>query len=117
MKLSQLFEAVSIKPGVKHKKRTYFQDDATGSTAELEDQGEFTLVTAVETPDDTRNRGGAKAVFDAIVKYADEKNLKLRLNVLPDEDTDQDRLISFYEKFGFKRTRGIEMVRPQKTKE
>ena len=117
MKLVELHEAVTIKPGTKKKNRTYFQDQSTGATAELEDQGEFTLVTAVETPDDTRNRGGTRAVFDAIVKYADENKLKLRLNVLPDEDTDQDRLVSFYKKCGFNRTHGIEMVRLPKGKE
>lgn len=111
MRLAELRESVSIKPGTKNKKRTYFQDGPTGSTAELEDQGEFTLVTNVETPDDTRNRGGAHSVFKAIVKYADERKLKLRLNVLPDEDTDHDRLMAFYEKYGFEWKRGIEMIR------
>ena len=114
MKLIELLESVSIKPSAKHRGRILFQHDSTGASAELVDQGDVTLVSNVKTPSDSRNRGGATALFGKITRYADENGLKLRLNLLPDEDTDQDRLKSFYEKFGFKSTRGIEMVRMPK---
>jgi len=111
MKLAELLESVTIRPGTKHKDRTYFQHDKTGSTAELVDQGEFMLLTNVETPDDTRGQGGARELMAAVTKYADEHGYKLRLNILPDEDTDFDRLVSLYRKNGFEKTTWPEMVR------
>lgn len=116
MRLAELLESVTIKPGTKYKDRTYFQHTVTGSTAELVDQGEFKLVTVVETPDDTRGRGGARELMAEITRYADEHGFKLRLNVLPDEDTDFDRLVSLYRKCGFEKTTWPEMVRLPKGK-
>lgn len=84
---------------------------ATGATAKLEDQGKYILFTNLHVPKEHRGKGGAHKIMNAAKEYADKQKKPLRLNVLPDEDTDQERLTKFYEKHGFKKTKGIEMVR------
>lgn len=111
MKLAELFESISFK-----KESDHFRviDSVTRASAKIVDEGDIALVTSIETPKVSRGSGGATAVMNAIISYADKKNKKLRLNVVPDDDTDQDRLIKFYERFGFKKTRNVEMTRDPK---
>lgn len=74
-----------------------------GASVDLKkrDPGVLTL-TNLESKN--RNSGEAKKVMEMAIKWAQENGFSLILNAVPDDDTDTERLIKFYQSFGFKKS-------------
>jgi len=58
-----------------------------------------------------RNQGVATALMDEVVAWADEKNIGIYNGVNPYDGSDLDRLINFYERYGFIEVSPKEMIR------
>lgn len=73
--------------------------------ARLEKIGSDLYLNRLETNQHSRNIGNASEIMKAVTKYADNHMKKLVLHVIPDNDDDFDKMLKFYEKFGFKSIR------------
>ena len=92
------------KPFIKKEKFKDFDDDETDSTVRLVNKGDYFLLTGLETSKENQGKGGAKRVMQQAIDYATDMDMNIELAVLPDEDTDKERLIGFYKSFGFRET-------------
>lgn len=57
----------------------------------------------VETPDKFRGTGAASQALNALLEVSDKHGIKLKLEAVPlDDNGDMERLVRFYQLFGFK---------------
>jgi len=75
------------------------------STGVIKDNPDHIDIASIRTPSAHRGQGGAHAVMKHIVDYADSINKPARLVASPlDKKTRTDKLVSFYQKYGFEPT-------------
>ncbi len=89
-------------------KEINFVHKETGSKGKIvhEKDGHL-LFTGLETPEHSRNKGGANHVLKQALTYADKHKKNVRLNAIAhDDDGDQNKLIGFYKKHGFDHQEG-----------
>ena len=79
-------------------------DYKSGTTVKLYLHSNVMKLTNLQTPLDNRNMGGARRVMLKAIALAGD--LPIELIILPDDDTDWDRLYIFYRQFGFKSVPG-----------
>lgn len=65
------------------------------------------IITRVNTPEEFRQQGHGNELMRKICKDADEEGVNLFLEISPTGDMTYDQLEKWYNKFGFKKWRGI----------
>jgi GNAT superfamily N-acetyltransferase len=89
-------------------KEVHFTHPETGTKAKVVHEKDGGLLfTALETPKNSRGKGGAKHVVKQAIDYADKQKKHMRLNAIADdEDGDTKRLMNFYKLHGFEHQEG-----------
>lgn len=75
-----------------------------GAKCKMEDAGDCLLLHLLRTSKDSRGKGYAKDVMHQAISYADKHGKEIQLAAAPDDEKDLDRLIKFYQSFGFELT-------------
>lgn len=89
-----------------------------GAEVQIKSDGDKIVLDKIRVDEKDRGNKVAEKALNKIVDLADEKGLDITLNVLPEDNTvDKQRLISLYEKAGFKLLDGDKMERVAKVKE
>lgn len=76
-------------------------------------QDNKTYLSDIYTQAQERGQGYGKRMMDEIVKVADQRQSQIKLDAVPEKPEDYDKLIKFYEGYGFTKTSplGNEMTR------
>lgn len=75
------------------------------STGTIEYWSDKVLLENIETPKSDRGKGHASAVMQKIVRHLDNTAQRAELFALPlDDETEVEKLVKFYERYGFART-------------
>ncbi len=73
--------------------------------------GQWFYIIELYVPKKHRNKGIASKLINKMIKWANKNKYSLILEVTPYEGSTYNKLVKFYEKFGFKYTNGYMIKR------